>query len=236
MEAAVPLPAVERPEAALATKAPGSVGEASPPGAADPFAMAEAQAASEAAAAVSADMAGSGAGPSFDGLTDEWRLTGRMQAPGNLRDILLRGEPVRIADVRWGATDGSSPMIEAPGLRQVDPDDFFVVFSPEDAVAAEGESAEPGSDQEARGAPPVSTPGGWHVVLDLGEMRVTGTVALPAGAGPERLLAEPAEPFLLVTCATVLAGEVPIVGEPVDAHVNRARVRAVRWEATGLRP
>jgi hypothetical protein len=206
------------------------------PTAADPFAMAEAQAASEAAAAVSADMAGAGPGPSFDGLTDEWRLTGRMQAPGSLRDILLRGEPVRIADVRWGAMDGSLPMIEAPGLRQVDPDDFFVVFSPEEAAPAEGPAAGPGSDQDARRATPASTPGGWHVLLDLGEMRVTGTVAIPAGAGPERLLAEPAEPFMLVTCATILAGEAAIVGEPVDAHVNRARVRAVRWEATGLQP
>jgi hypothetical protein len=218
------------------TEAPESVAEAPLEAAADPFAMAEAQAASEAAAAVSADVAGPGSGPSFDGLADEWRLTGRMQAPGSLRDILLRGEPVRIADVRWGATDGTSPLIEAPGLRLVDPDDFFVVFSPEDAAAKEGVPAGPGSGQDADGALPASAPGGWDVVLDLGEVCVSGTVALPAGAGPERLLAEQAEPFLLVNRATVLAGETTIVGRPVDAHVNRARVRAVRWEATASSP
>ena len=236
METAAAAPAVVSPQAAPVTQAPASVAEAPPRAAADPFAMAEAQAASEAAAAVSADMAGPGPGPAFDGLTDEWRLTGRMQAQGGLRDILLRGEPVRIADVRWGATDGSWPMIEAPGLAQVQPDDFFVVFSPEDAAVTEGAPAGPGSGQDAEGAPPASAPGGWDVVLDLGEIRVSGTIALPAGAGPERLLAEQAEPFLLVTRATVLAGESPIVGRPVDAHVNRARVRAVRWEGTDLRP
>ena len=220
------------PPPALVTESPEAVAEAPPEAAVDPFAMAEAQAASEAAAAVSAEVAGPG--PSFDGLTDEWRLTGRMQAPGSLHDILLRGEPVAIADVRWGAADGSSPMIEAPGLRQVDPDDFFVVFSAADGEAAEGPPAGSGFGQDAGEAPPASAPGGWKVFLDLGEMRVSGTVALPAGAGPERLLAEQAERFLLVERAIVFAEETGLAGQPVTAHVNRARVRAVRWEATGL--
>ena len=220
------------PPPALVTESPEAVAEAPPEAAVDPFAMAEAQAASEAAAAVSAEVAGPG--PSFDGLTDEWRLTGRMQAPGSLHDILLRGEPVAIADVRWGAADGSSPMIEAPGLRQVDPDDFFVVFSAADGEAAEGAPAGSGFGQDAGEAPPASAPGGWKVFLDLGEMRVSGTVALPAGAGPERLLAEQAERFLLVERAIVFAEETGLAGQPVTAHVNRARVRAVRWEAPGL--
>ena len=220
------------PPPALGTESPEAVAEAPPEAAVDPFAMAEAQAASEAAAAVSAEVAGPG--PSFDGLTDEWRLTGRMQAPGSLHDILLRGEPVAIADVRWGAADGSSPMIEAPGLRQVDPDDFFVVFSAADGEAAEGAPAGSGFGQDAGEAPPASAPGGWKVFLDLGEMRVSGTVALPAGAGPERLLAEQAERFLLVERAIVFAEETGLAGQPVTAYVNRARVRAVRWEAPGL--
>jgi hypothetical protein len=48
------------------------------------------------------------------------------------------------------------------------------------------------------------------------------------------LLAEQAERFLLVERAIVFAEEIGLAGQPVTAHVNRARVRAVRWEAPGL--
>jgi hypothetical protein len=193
----------------------------------DPFAVAEARAASETVAAVSADLPGSGAGALFDGLTDEWRLSGRMLAAGSLRDILLRGQPVPIADVSWGSADGSSPMVAAPGLEQVDPDDFLVVISRENPP----EGAGPGTGEA--GILPSSVPGGWNVILDLGEVRVSGTAALPAGAGPERLLAEPGDRFLLLQRANILVSGTSITTEPVDVHVNRARVRAVRREAPG---
>jgi hypothetical protein len=60
----------------------------------------------------------SGAGPRgipFDGLTEEWRLVGRMEIEGRLSDVLNRREAVAITDVRWGPADGSEDLSPAPG-------------------------------------------------------------------------------------------------------------------------
>ena len=44
-------------------------------------------------------------GVAFDGLTEEWRLTGLMQIEGRLSDALNKRQSVPIADVRWAPID-----------------------------------------------------------------------------------------------------------------------------------
>ena len=65
----------------------------------------------------------------FDGITEEWRIAGRMLTEGRMSDVLNRREPIPIGDVRWAPADGSEPMTPAPGLKSIDPYDLVLVFS-----------------------------------------------------------------------------------------------------------
>ena len=49
-----------------------------------------------------------GRGVPFDGLTEEWRLQGRMQIDGRLSDALNKRESIEISDVSWAPVDGST--------------------------------------------------------------------------------------------------------------------------------
>ena len=68
-------------------------------------------------------------GISFDGITEDWRITGRMVTDGRLPDVLNKREPIPIADVSWAPVDGSEPLAPAPGLKTIDPYDLVLVFS-----------------------------------------------------------------------------------------------------------
>ena len=46
-------------------------------------------------------------GVAFDGLTEEWRLVGRMNIDGRLSDSLNKREAIEIHDVQWAPIDGS---------------------------------------------------------------------------------------------------------------------------------
>ena len=64
-------------------------------------------------------------GVAFDGLTEEWRLVGRMNIDGRLSDALNKREAIAIHDVQWAPIDGSAPLAPAPGpeeRRPVRPD------------------------------------------------------------------------------------------------------------------
>ena len=56
-------------------------------------------------------------GVSFDGVTEEWHLIGRMEVGGRLSDALNKREAIAIHDVQWAPIDGSSEFADAPGLR-----------------------------------------------------------------------------------------------------------------------
>jgi hypothetical protein len=63
---------------------------------------------------------GEGSAVRFDGLTEDWRLTGTMHVEGRLSDALNRRETISISDVEWAPIDGSAPL--TPGrLKSVDP-------------------------------------------------------------------------------------------------------------------
>ena len=60
--------------------------------------------------------AGPSRGVPFIGLTEDWRLRGRMDISGRLSDALNKREAIPITDVSWGPPDNSTPLEEAPGL------------------------------------------------------------------------------------------------------------------------
>ena len=70
----------------------------------------------------------------FDGLTEDWRLVGRMLVEGRLSDALNKRDPIAITDVHWAPVDGSEPLAPAPGLKSVDPYDLVIVLAGDDSL------------------------------------------------------------------------------------------------------
>jgi hypothetical protein len=166
---------------------------------------------------------GAGGGPrrgvAFEGLTEEWRLSGWMEIPGRLSDSLNKREPITIADVKWAPFDGSAQMESAPGLKTIDPYDLIIV------LAGEG-SLPPLTDSE-RAAFKVHKMA-YDVALEVPPFRVIGTVYLFPGSEPDRLLDRATEMFIPLVDATAYADGKPLTEENVDAVlVNRFYLRGV---------
>ena len=175
-------------------------------------------------AATAAQSAGGGPprgtkGIAFDGLTEDWRLIGKMLLDGRLSDVLNRREAIPLSDVSWAPIDGSEPFSPAPGLKSIDPYDLIVVLAGADSLP-------PMSDEE-RAAHRVHKVN-FDVVLEAPPFRVTGTVYLFPGDDPERLMNRATEMFVPVTNAVTLLGERRINEEAVDAVlVNRSYLRTI---------
>ena len=136
-------------------------------------------AAATAAAAAPAAPAATAGGIAFDGMTEEWRLVGRMLVEGRLSDALNKREPIAIADVQWAPMDGSEPLAPAPGLKTVDPYDLVLVLAGEDSLPAMSEQ-----ERSAHRVHKVT----YEVALEVPPYRVVGTVQLYPGYEPARLL------------------------------------------------
>jgi len=175
-------------------------------------------AAAGARSGASRDAAGSGRGIAFDGLTEEWRIVGRMAVTGRLSDVLNKREAIRITDVRWAPIDGSSELTDAPGLKVVDPYDLVLVLAGE-------ESLPPLTDAE-RAAYKVHKIS-YDVALEVPPFRVVGTVYLYPGSEPERLLDRATDMFLPVVEATASVEGRQIGGEMDAVLVNRSYLRGV---------
>lgn len=159
-----------------------------------------------------------GRGVAFDGLTEEWRIVGRMEIDGRLSDAINKREPITIFDVRWAPVDGSSELVPAPGLKTVDPYDLIMVLA--------GEATLPPLTESERVAHKVHKIA-YDVALEVPPFRVIGTVYLYPGAEPERLLDRATEMFVPVVDA-VATYEGRQIGEPADAIlVNRFYLRGV---------
>ncbi len=169
-------------------------------------------------AGASRDTGASGRGIAFDGLTEEWRIVGRMAVSGRLSDALNKRDAIRIADVRWAPIDGSSGLVDAPGLKVVDPYDLVLVLAGE-------ESLPPLSDAE-RAAYKVHKIS-YDVALEVPPYRVVGTVFLYPGSEPERLLDRATDMFLPVVEATATIEGRQIGGEMDVVLVNRSYLRGV---------
>jgi len=168
-------------------------------------------------------------GVAFDGVTEEWRLVGRMDVEGRLSDALNKRESIAIHDVRWGPIDGSAPLVEAPGLKSVDPYDLILV------LAGEGSMPElTDSERVAHRVHKVS----YDVALEVPPFRIVGTVFLHPGSEPDRLLDRSTEMFVPVVDAVAMMGD-QRVGDPdvETVLVNRFYLRGVEQvdKRTGMK-
>ncbi len=188
-------------------------------------------AAGNAVAAGPGTIAGRGTrnGVAFDGVTEEWRLVGRMDVEGRLSDALNKRESIAIHDVRWAPIDGSTELADAPGLKSIDPYDLILVLAGEDSLPELTDS-----ERSAHRVHKVS----YDVALEAPPFRVVGTVLLHPGSEPDRLLDRATEMFVPVVDAVATLGEAR-VGDPDVATVlvNRFYLRGVEQvdKRTGLK-
>ena len=163
--------------------------------------------------------AGPSRGVPFIGLTEDWRLRGRMDISGRLSDALNRREAIPITEVSWGPPDGSVPLEEAPGLRSVDPYDLILVTG--------GEESLPPLTETERTALKVHKVA-YDVALEVPPFRVVGTVYLHPGSEPDRLLDRSSEMFVAIVDAVARLGDVQVSDPEVDVIlVNRFYLRGV---------
>jgi hypothetical protein len=172
--------------------------------------------ATPAAAASSGSAAG---GFPFEGMTEDWRLVGRMAIDGRLSDVLNKREPIPIDDVTWAPADSSDPLAPAPGLRSIDPYDLVIVLTGNDSVADRT------VDQStAHRVHKVS----YEVALEAPPYRVIGTVFLYPGSEPDTLLQRSSDMFVPIVDATAWIGGRQIGTAPYDTVlVNRQYLRGV---------
>jgi hypothetical protein len=171
-------------------------------------------------------------GPStaFEGLTEEWRLVGRMHVKGRLTDALNKRESITISDVNWAPIDGSGQLEPAPGLKAIDPYDLILVVA--------GESDLPPLTEAERNAHKVHKID-YDVALEAPPFRVIGTVHLYPGSDPDRLLDRATEMFVPVTDAIAYLGDTTVSDPEVGVVlVNRFYLRGVEQvdKRTGLKP
>jgi hypothetical protein len=165
----------------------------------------------------------SGAGVRFDGLTEDWRLTGTMHIDGRLSDALNRRETVAISDVHWAPVDGSGPMVPAPGLKSIDPYDLIAVLAGPDTMPEY-------TDEEKAARRVRKEP--YQVVLEAPPFRILGTVHVFPGTDPRQMLDQIPEMFIPLTGAVAYVDERPVADPGVEVVlVNRLYVRGV--EETG---
>jgi hypothetical protein len=158
-------------------------------------------------------------GVAFDGLTEDWRLIGRMMIEGRLSDALNRREPIEIVEVQWGPVDGSEPMVAAPGLKTVDPYDLVVVLVGDDSL--------PEMTEDGKAAHRVHKVS-YEVAVEVPPYRVIGTVYLHPGSEPDSLLSRSSEMFVPIVEATTTMGQQRVGPAAVSAVlVNRQYIRGV---------
>lgn len=162
---------------------------------------------------------GKAVGIPFDGLTEDWRLVGRMDVDGRLSDALNKREPIAINDVTWAPADGSEPLAPAPGLKSVDPYDLVIVLTGDDSL--------PEMSSEERAAHKVHKVS-YEVALEAPPYRVVGTVYLYPGSEPDSLLQRSSDMFVAIVDATATIGARQIGSSPFAAIlVNRQYLRGV---------
>jgi hypothetical protein len=158
-------------------------------------------------------------GIAFEGLTEEWRLVGRMMIQGRMSDALNKREPIAIVDVTWAPLDDSEALAPAPGLKSVDPYDLVIVLAGGDSTVGMSDA-----ERTAHRVHKVS----YEVALEVPPFRVVGTVLLYPGSEPDSLLQRSSDMFVPVVDATAWIGERPVGVVPASAIlVNRQYLRGV---------
>ncbi|HEY8439567.1 MAG TPA: hypothetical protein VIK65_13235 [Candidatus Limnocylindrales bacterium] len=158
-------------------------------------------------------------GVAFDAVTEEWRLVGRMDVEGRLSDALNKRESLAIHDVKWAPIDGSAGLVDAPGLRSVDPYDLILVLA--------GDGSLPELSDEEKAAHRIHKVA-YDVALEAPPFRVVGTVFMHPGSEPDRLLDRATEMFVAVVDAEATYGDQRVGEDDVDTVlVNRFYLRGV---------
>jgi hypothetical protein len=166
----------------------------------------------------------------FDGLTEEWRLIGRMAVEGRLSDALNKREAVPISEVQWAPIDGSDGFTAVPGLKSVDPYDLIIVLA--------GEASLPPLSESEKVAHKVHKIA-YDVALEAPPFKIIGTVYLFPGSEPGRLLERATEMFVPVVDAVAYLGGKAVSDPDIDTIlVNRFYLRGVEQvdKRTGERP
>ena len=164
-----------------------------------------------------------GVGVHFDGLTEDWRLTGTMHIDGRLSDALNRRQAVTISEVQWAPIDGSGPLEPAPGLQSIDPYDLIAVLAGPDTL--------PDFTDEEKAARRVRKEP-YQVVLEAPPFRILGTVHVFPGSDPQQMLDQAPEMFVPLTNAIAYVDQRRVADPGVEVVlVNRLYVRGV--EMTG---
>ena len=160
-----------------------------------------------------------GGGLPFEGLTEDWRLVGRMTIDGRLSDVLNKREPIPIDDVMWAPADSSDALAPAPGLRSIDPYDLVIVLT--------GSDSQPDRTADQSSAHRVHKIS-YEVALEAPPYRVIGTVFLYPGSEPDSLLQRSSDMFAAIVDATASIGSRQIGTGAYDTIlVNRQYLRGV---------
>lgn len=160
-----------------------------------------------------------GPGVLFEGMTEDWRLVGRMLVGGRLSDALNKREPINLTEMQWAPMDGTEPLAPAPGLKSVDPYDLVLVIAGEDSLPTMSES-----ERSAHKVHKVT----YEVGLEVPPYRVIGTVMLYPGYEPARLLERSNDMFVAVINATATMGAQTVSKPGTDVIlVNRQYMRGV---------
>jgi hypothetical protein len=169
------------------------------------------------AATEAAPVAAAEEGIPFEGLTEDWRLVGRMIVEGRMSDALNKRDPMVINGVSWAPIDGSEELAPAPGLKSVDPYDLVIVLTGDDSLPEMTTD-----EKDAHRVHKVS----YEVALEVPPYRVVGTVLLYPGAEPESLLQRSSDMFVPIVDATATMGDRQ-VGAAAAILVNRQYLRGV---------
>ena len=172
-----------------------------------------------ASSAAPASAAPAGDGFPFEGLTEDWRLVGRMAIDGRLSDVLNKREPIPIDDVTWAPADSSDPLAAAPGLRSIDPYDLVIVLA--------SDESQPDRTADQTSAYRVHKVS-YEVALEAPPYRVVGTVFLYPGSEPDTLLQRSSDMFVAVVDASASIGGRQVgSGTYPTILVNRQYLRGV---------
>ena len=158
-------------------------------------------------------------GVPFIAITEDWRLSGRMDIQGRLSDALNRRETIAIEDCHWGPPDGSAELEPAPGLKTLDPYDLIL-------VTGGAHSLPPLTEAERAALRVHKVP--YDIAFEIPPFRVVGTVFLHPGTEPERLLERSTDMFIPVVDAVATLDGTPVSEPDIDIIlVNRFYLRAV---------
>jgi len=164
--------------------------------------------------------AGIGPAVRFDGLTEDWRLTGTMHVEGRLSDVLNRRETISISDVQWAPIDGSAPLAPVPGLKSIDPYDLIAVLAGPDTLPSFTEQQK--AARKVRKDP-------YRVALEAPPFKIRGTLHVFPGMTAEQLMEQAAEMFVPLTDAVAYVDDRPVADpDIVVVLVNRLYVRGLK--------